>query len=150
MAAKDLISFDNEVFSAYVFWSAVLVLKLLFMSLRTGRLRFKTRTFLNPEDLVKKGFKVGFDNPDIERVRRAHLNDLENLLPFFVIGFLYVLIDPTPALAINLFRIVGIARIVHTIVYAVVVMPQPSRLMAYLVAFNPTIYMAIQVVIAAL
>uniref|UniRef100_A0A0K8VIK6 Microsomal glutathione S-transferase 1 n=1 Tax=Bactrocera latifrons TaxID=174628 RepID=A0A0K8VIK6_BACLA len=150
MAAKDLISFDNEVFSAYVFWSAVLVLKLLFMSLRTGRLRFKTRTFLNPEDLVKKGFKVGFDNPDIERVRRAHLNDLENLLPFFVIGFLYVLIDPIPALAINLFRAVGIARIVHTIVYAVVVVPQPSRALAFFVALSATVYMGFQVVIASL
>lgn len=81
---------------------------------------------------------------------RAHRNDLENILPFFVIGFLYVLIDPTPALAVNLFRAVGIARIVHTIVYAVVVVPQPSRALAFFVALGATVYMAIQVVIATL
>ncbi|XP_014087467.1 microsomal glutathione S-transferase 1 [Bactrocera oleae] len=150
MAAKDLISFDNEVFSVYVFWSAVLVVKLLFMSLLTAIQRFRTRTFANPEDLIDKRLKVKFDNPDVERVRRAHRNDLENILPFFVIGFLYVLIDPTPALAVNLFRAVGIARIVHTIVYAVVVVPQPSRALAFFVALGATVYMAIQVVIATL
>ncbi|XP_036318442.1 microsomal glutathione S-transferase 1 isoform X3 [Rhagoletis pomonella] len=150
MAAKDLITFDNEVFSAYVFWSAVLVIKVLLMSLLTGAQRFKTKTFANPEDLLDKRLKVKFDNSDVERVRRAHRNDLENILPFFAIGFLYVLIDPAPGLAINLFRAVGIARIIHTIVYAVVVMPQPSRALAFFVALGATVYMAVQVLLAAL
>ncbi|XP_004536911.1 microsomal glutathione S-transferase 1 [Ceratitis capitata] len=150
MAALDLASLDNEVFKTYVFWSAVLVLKLLSMSLLTAMQRFKTKTFANPEDLLDKRLKVKFDNPDVERVRRAHRNDLENIIPFFVIGFLYVLTDPIPGLAINLFRAVGIARIVHTIVYAVFVVPQPSRALAFFVAFGATAYMGFQVVFAVL
>ncbi|KAH8403568.1 hypothetical protein KR009_008575 [Drosophila setifemur] len=92
--------------------------------------------------------KVKFDDPNVERVRRAHRNDLENILPFFAIGFLYVLTNPSAGLAITLFRAVGIARIVHTIVYAVVVLPQPSRALSFFVALGATIYMALQVIVA--
>ncbi|XP_036318440.1 microsomal glutathione S-transferase 1 isoform X1 [Rhagoletis pomonella] len=148
--AFELLTLENEVLRAYLFWSAILVLKMLFMSLLTGLMRFRTQTFANPEDLLDKRLKVKFDNSDVERVRRAHRNDLENILPFFAIGFLYVLIDPAPGLAINLFRAVGIARIIHTIVYAVVVMPQPSRALAFFVALGATVYMAVQVLLAAL
>uniref|UniRef100_A0A1I8Q0M9 Microsomal glutathione S-transferase 1 n=1 Tax=Stomoxys calcitrans TaxID=35570 RepID=A0A1I8Q0M9_STOCA len=106
------------------------------------------QTFANPEDcLLSKKDKVAYDNPHIERVRRAHLNDLENILPFFIAGLFYVLTDPSAFLAINLFRLVAAARILHTIVYAVVVIPQPARFLAYGAAYLPTIYMASQVVI---
>lgn len=93
--------------------------------------------------------KVKFDDPNVERVRRAHRNDLENIVPFFVIGLLYTLTNPSAFLAINLFRAVGIARIAHTLVYAVVVVPQPARALAFFVALLATVYMALQVVIAA-
>ncbi|XP_017490323.1 PREDICTED: microsomal glutathione S-transferase 1-like [Rhagoletis zephyria] len=108
------------------------------------------QTFINPEDILDKRIKVKYDDPDVERCRRAHRNDLESILPFFVIGLLYVLINPSPKLAINLFRAVGIARIIHTIVYAVVVVPQPSRLLAFLVGALVTTYMAFQVALTVL
>lgn len=76
------------------------------------------------------------------------MNDLENLTPFFVIGFLYVLTDPQQFLAINLFRVVAISRIAHTLVYAVFVIPQPARALAFLGGLAPTIYMAISVILA--
>lgn len=107
------------------------------------------QTFANPEDLMSPKLKVKFDDPNVERVRRAHRNDLENIVPFFVIGLLYTLTNPSAFLAINLFRAVGIARIAHTLVYAVVVVPQPARALAFFVALLATVYMALQVVIAA-
>ncbi|XP_067640989.1 microsomal glutathione S-transferase 1 [Eurosta solidaginis] len=147
---KDLITLDNEVFSAYAFWAGVLVIKMLLLSILTAIQRIKTKTFANPEDLMSKHQKVKFDNPDVERVRRAHRNDLENILPFLVIGFLYVLTNPSVGLAVNLFRAVGISRILHTIVYAVVVLPQPSRALSFFICLFVTVYMAIQVIFAAL
>lgn len=93
--------------------------------------------------------KVKFDDPNVERVRRAHRNDLENILPFFAIGLLYTLTNPSAFLAINLFRAVGISRIVHTLVYAVVVVPQPARALSFFVALIATAYMAFQVIAAA-
>ena len=38
----DLLTLDNEVFKAYLYWSGVLVLKMLFMALLTGIQRFGT------------------------------------------------------------------------------------------------------------
>ncbi|KAH8416807.1 hypothetical protein KR222_005571, partial [Zaprionus bogoriensis] len=145
----ELLSLSNPVFKSYSFWAGVLVLKLFSMALLTAIQRVKTKTFANPEDLISPKLKVKFDDPNVERVRRAHRNDLENILPFLVVGFLYTLTNPSAFLAINLFRAVGISRIVHTLVYAVVVVPQPARALAFFVALLSTVYMAIQVVLAA-
>ncbi|XP_023302253.1 microsomal glutathione S-transferase 1-like isoform X2 [Lucilia cuprina] len=150
MSVVELLSFDNVVFKAYVFWSAVLVIKMLLMGPLTGIQRFKTKTFANPEDLLSKKDKVKFDDPNVERVRRAHRNDMENILPFFAIGFLYVLTNPASFLAVNLFRAVALARIAHTLVYAVVVVPQPARAISFFVALAATAYMAVRVLIFAL
>ena len=43
MSAYELLNFDNVVFKAYVFWIAVLVVKMLLMSLLTAMQRFKTK-----------------------------------------------------------------------------------------------------------
>ncbi|XP_032593808.1 microsomal glutathione S-transferase 1 isoform X1 [Drosophila grimshawi] len=149
MLYPELISMNNAVFRCYMGWSAILVLKMFAMSLITGIWRFITLTFANQEDLMSPKLKVKFDDPNVERVRRAHRNDLENILPFFIVGLLYTLTNPSAFLAINLFRAVGIARIAHTLVYAVVVVPQPARALAFFVALLATVYMALQVVLAA-
>lgn len=78
-------------------------------------------------------------------VSSAHRNDLENILPAFLIGFLYVLIDPTPLSACLLFKVGAIARIIHTIVYAVVVVPQPARALTWAIHYFITIYMGVSV-----
>ncbi|XP_014087471.1 microsomal glutathione S-transferase 1 [Bactrocera oleae] len=141
----ELLTLENNVFKAYLFWSAILVLKMLFMSLLTGFMRFRTMTFINEEDILDKRLKLKYNDPHVERARRAHRNDLENILPFFTIGLLYVLLDPNTTLAINLFRAVGISRILHTCVYAIAPMPQPSRVLAFLVTVFATTYMAYEV-----
>lgn len=105
------------------------------------------QTFSNPEDLnLKKDSVVGFGNVDIERIRRAHRNDLENILPFLTIGLFYVLTSPEPLIANNLFRVIGIARILHTLVYAVFVVRQPARAIFFLIALLSTVFMAFRVI----
>lgn len=106
------------------------------------------QVFANPEDAVSSKAKVKFDDVDVERVRRAHLNDLENLVPFFIIGLLYVLTNPSQFLAVTLYRVIGFSRIAHTLVYAVFVIPQPARALAFFGALAPTVYMAVQVVLS--
>lgn len=78
---------------------------------------------------------------------RAHRNDLENILPFLIIGFFYIFTSPSLWLATQLYRAAAIARIVHTIVYAVVVVPQPTRALAFFVAISITSYMAVSTVL---
>ncbi|XP_058834924.1 microsomal glutathione S-transferase 1-like [Topomyia yanbarensis] len=142
--------FDNvneEVYRTYVFWAAVLVGKMLIMSILTGMQRFRKKAFVNPEDIATMPkLKLKFDDPDVERVRRAHLNDLENILPYFVIAFFYILTNPEAWIAMNIFRAVAVARIMHTLVYAVVVIPQPARAISWFIPYAASIFMTIKTV----
>merc|ERR1711936_1096691 len=109
----------GELFGAFAFYSAIVVVKMLFMSFLTARQRFGTGTFISSEDIVgqeKKGLKTG-PNEDVERVRRAHLNDMENILPFFCLAILYIFTEPALSTATLLFRIFSACRILHTIAY---------------------------------
>jgi glutathione S-transferase len=78
---------------------------------------------------------------------RAHLNDLENILPFFIIAFIFLFTNPGVATAKLVFQLFTGSRIIHTIVYAVMPMPQPSRALAWAVGMVINIYMAVKVLI---
>lgn len=151
MGAMELMSLDNPVFKAYLFYCSVLIIKMLLMAPLTARLRFAKKIFISPEDTkILKGAKSGVNDPDIERVRRAHLNDLENIPVFFVASYLYIMTNPAPVLAITLMRLFTIARIIHTIVYAVVVLPQPTRAIVFTGGHVITAYMAVNALLAFL
>lgn len=66
---------------------------------------------------------------------------MENIPIFFIVGAFYLLTDPNPKTAINLFRAYTIARYCHTLVYAVIVVPQPARALSWSVGFGITGYM---------
>lgn len=70
---------------------------------------------------------------------------MENILPSFLVGLMYVLINPSPLTACLLFKISAIARIIHTFVYAVIVIPQPARALAFFAQYLITVYMGISV-----
>lgn len=71
------------------------------------------------------------------------MNDLENVLPFLIIGFVYVLTQPDETIAKWVFRVGAISRLAHTVVYALVVLPQPARGIAFWGTLIPMIYMCI-------
>ncbi|XP_055613815.1 microsomal glutathione S-transferase 1-like, partial [Uranotaenia lowii] len=102
--------------------------------------------FANPEDAatVSRKLQPVFNDPDVERVRRAHRNDLENILPYFLVSFLYLLTGPSVAFAANLIRAAALGRILHSLVYAVVVIPQPARFLSFALTMGITIYMGLQ------
>lgn len=140
-------SLNDPAVQSYLLYSGVLGLKVLGMSFLTAIQRHTKKVFANPEDAVTKpGGKVKFDDPDVERVRRAHLNDLENIPAFWVLGALYVTTGPSASVATNLFRAYAAGRILHTFVYAVKPLPQPSRAIAFGVPFVISIYMGVVVV----
>jgi len=138
---------SEAVFQSYALFSGILVVKMLLMSFLTARQRFANKSFANPEDVAHdKKAKVTTSDPDVERVRRAHLNDLENIVPFFVIGLLYCFTSPDPGTASLVFKIFTGARVTHTLVYAVFVIPQPSRALAWAVGQVCTLYMSAKVI----
>ncbi|KAL3288825.1 hypothetical protein HHI36_003273 [Cryptolaemus montrouzieri] len=98
--------------------------------------------FINPEDTLLHKVKLS-TNEKVERVRRAHLNDLENILIFFMAAFAFCLTNPSFSWANFLFKTYTISRIAHTIVYAVVPVPQPARAIAWFIGYFITGYMAL-------
>nr|QST14972.1 mGST1-like protein 2 [Diaphanosoma celebensis] len=141
-----LYTVDNPVFTSFCFHSALLCLKVLLMSLLTGKERFQKKVFANEEDTkLAPGGKVKADQ-DVERIRRAHLNDLENILPFLALAFVYVGTNPTAGIAVTAFRIFTIARLLHTFVYAIVVIPQPARVLAFAAGMAVNVYLGLSII----
>nr|AIH07603.1 microsomal glutathione S-transferase 1-1 [Spodoptera litura] len=139
---------NNPAVQSYIVYSAILAIKLLSLAPMTGVTRVIRGVFANPEDAKSvKGGKVKYDDPVVERIRRAHLNDLENIPAFWVLGALYVTTGPVAAWATLLFRVYTLGRILHTIVYAVVPLPQPARAIAFTVPMFVSFYMGLQVVL---
>ncbi|XP_073175155.1 microsomal glutathione S-transferase 1 isoform X2 [Lepidochelys kempii] len=106
----------------------------------------RCRAFSNPEDTATFGKgenakKFLRTDPDVERVRRGHLNDLENIVPFIGIGLLYALSGPALSTALLHFRIFVGARIFHTIAY-LTPLPQPCRGLSWAAGYAVTISMA--------
>ncbi|CAG9782995.1 unnamed protein product [Diatraea saccharalis] len=143
----DSVSLDNPAVRSYLFYSGVLGLKALGMAPLTGIMRNKKKAFANEEDAAFRQGVVNLNDPDVERVRRAHHNDLENIPVFWAIGALYLTTRPSDALAINLFRAYAAGRIIHTVVYAIKPLPQPSRAIAFSVPFFITVFMGVKVVL---
>merc|ERR1711974_534606 len=104
MGRIKMLNVETDLFQAYAFYTAILVFKMMIMSFPTARQRFKTMTFISSEDAKQPGTKCG-TNEDIERVRRAHQNDIENVAPFAILGFLYIFPTPAYSTAIFCFRL---------------------------------------------
>lgn len=111
----------------------VLCLKMFAMSFYTSTLRLRRGVFGTPEDYKMQGMplKAAADE-GIERVRRAHRNDLENVLPFFAVGLIYALSGASMLGAQINFIGFTLARILHSIFY--VRGMQPHRTLAFTVA----------------
>merc|ERR1719318_1647696 len=86
-----------------------------------------------------KNIKVVPD-ADIDRVRRAHANDLENIPLFCIMGFLYVLTDPYAWTAKMVFLGFTAVRIGHTVSYLNAL--QPHRALCWWTGMIINIYMS--------
>ncbi|XP_072509725.1 microsomal glutathione S-transferase 1 isoform X2 [Notamacropus eugenii] len=140
---------DSEVFSAFTTYGAIVLSKMMIMSIVTAFFRLTRKAFANPEDVpgsktpenIKKFVRT---DDSVERVRRAHLNDLENIIPFLGIGLLYSLSNPDLTTALWHFRIFAAARIYHSIAY-VTPLPQPNRGLSWFIGYLVTWSMAYRV-----
>ena len=77
------------------------------------------QVFANPEDVAgQEKAKVNFANEGVERVRRCHQNDIENIFPFvFLSGIYIVAVAPSLFAAKCVFYGFTVSRLVHSFVY---------------------------------
>jgi glutathione S-transferase len=117
-------TFENPVFVAYVVAASLMIFKVMGQGWITVYRMMKVGGgFLNPEDGA-----AGWTNPKprpgqldaddyVERSRRMHRNDLENIPAFLVAGLLFVLTQPPLWVAQALFYGFVAARLAHFLAY---------------------------------
>ena len=139
MVIGDLLS--EPAIRAWALASAVVALKTLAAGVYTSSLRIRKNVYSSAEDYELQGISGGpTTDPDVERSRRIHQNDLEAGLPFALVGFVYALTGPTTAGIWICFAGFPLSRIVHTICYARGLMPH--RTIAFMIGFLVTLWMA--------
>ncbi len=113
----------NEILTTplFVVFTTILVvetLKTLFLGTATALTRGKLQKFINQEDADWLGGEaVEIDHPDAARVFRAQRNNLENLLPFFIAGCLYLVSGANALVGIGYFVAFFVGRTLHTYAY---------------------------------
>src|SRR5262249_45117792 len=137
--------FDTPIFKIYALCSAIIVFLLYALANYTATSRAKSKTKINPEDL---GTLADAEHPTVLRAKRAHLNLLENAVPFFAVGFLYTWTNPSMALAQGFFYgFVGL-RVAHMIFY--LAGKQPFRTISFILSALIVLAMTVQVLRAAI
>ncbi|MGZ5930649.1 MAG: MAPEG family protein [Rhizomicrobium sp.] len=120
----DSVSLHNPVFATYAIAATLMILKAVSMSwLTVIRMLQVNGGFRSPEDIKNTPLNRN-PNPKqlapderVERIRRIHLNDLENLPFFLVAGFLFVLTEPSLLLARWLLYGYVVSRLLHFAAY---------------------------------
>jgi len=118
------VSLQNPLFATYVIAAAIMILKAASMSwLTVLRMMQEKGGFRSPEDLKRTPLNPNPDpkqlqpNERVERVRRIHLNDLENIPFFLAAGFLFILTEPSLLLAQVLLYGYVVTRLLHFVAY---------------------------------
>jgi len=121
MANLDL---GNPLMATYAIAASLMILKVVAMSwLTVVRMMQAKGGFRSPEDLRKTPLNPDPDPkqllPDerVERIRRIHMNDLENVPFFLVAGFLFILTEPSLLLAQVLLYGYVVSRLLHFAAY---------------------------------
>lgn len=120
----DQLSLGNPVFATYAIAATLMILKAVGMSwLTVVRMMQVQGGFRSPEDLRKTPLNPAPNprqlepNERVERIRRIHLNDLENIPFFLVAGLLYVLTEPSLLMARVLLYGYVLSRFLHFAAY---------------------------------
>lgn len=120
-----LLSPENPVFVTYMITASIMILKLMGQGWMTVyRMLRVDGGWATPED-IRGGLINRNPRPEqleindyVDRSRRMHRNDLENIPAFVACGLLFVAAAPSYLLAnILMYTFVG-ARLIHTLAYA--------------------------------
>jgi len=111
-------TYESTLMTVFTIVCVLLVLKAQILAAATAATRGKVKKFINPEDAAWLGGEhVNPDDERVQRIFRAHRNDLENLLPFFVSGALYLVSGAAATAGAVYFVLFLLARYTHTYAY---------------------------------
>ena len=120
-----LFTLENPVFTIWAVAALVTAVKILLQGWATVHVMLRENAgFAAPEDLRRTALNTAPDpaqlapNDKVERSRRMHRNDLENIPAFWVIGLVFVATDPPLWAAWLCLGGFVLSRACHTIAYA--------------------------------
>ena len=152
----NLLTMENPVFVTYMISAAIMVLKIMGQGWMTVYRMLKVNAgWASPEDLQpglinKKPSPEQLEvNDYVDRSRRMHRNDLENIPAFLACGLIFVAAGPSLVLANSLMYGFVAARLLHTVAYAT---SQSHELRAtlYTIGSFLVIAMAVYVLVAVI
>ena len=108
-------------------------------SITSSRIFNLPRYFLDIEIISRK-------NENVERVRRAHQNDLENVPFFLALGLVYICTNPTETQVKYHFLGFTGCRLLHTFSY-LVLQKQPWRALAFMGGIGSCVSMAVRLLL---
>ena len=118
------LTLQNPLFATYVIAASIMILKATSMSwLTVVRMVKEKGGFRSPEDIRRTALNPEpspeqlHPNDRVDRIRRIHMNDLENIPFFLVAGFLFVLTEPSLLLARVLLYGYVLTRMLHFAAY---------------------------------
>ncbi len=137
---------ENPAMKLFGLTYMILVLKMIAVGYSTSFYRIRDKHFATPEDYELQGLKPKeATHVDVERTRRAHRNDLENILPYFGVGLFYALSGPSMTTATIFFVGFTVARILHSVFY--LMSWQPWRTIAFGIGQIIVVIMAISLIL---
>ena len=149
------LAMDNPIFITHMIAAALMILKIMGQGWMTVYRMLKSDSGLaSPEDL-QAGLINRNPRPEqlelndyVDRSRRMHRNDLENIPAFLACGLLFVIAGPSLLLAnILMYSFVG-ARLIHALAYATK-QSHEIRATFYTIGSVVVVIMAIYVLVAA-
>lgn len=109
---------DPALFAAFASVLILLAFKAQVLAAATATTRGRLGRFLNEEDATwLGGVHVNPDDERVQRIFRAHRNDLEALLPFLIVGSVYVASGASSGVGIVYCAVFLVARFAHTFAY---------------------------------
>ena len=133
---------SQQVFVVYAIASVVLCLNLLGLWLYSGVVRSKSGTSPNPEDARAFGAALAEETPpEVARVLRAHTNAQAAIVPFLLIGGVYLTAGASGVVPVALFGVFTATRLAHSFAYLKEL--QPWRTVSFVIGMACTVVMSL-------
>lgn len=152
----DTLSLQDPLLATYAIAASLMILKTVGMAwLTVYRMMSEKGGYRSPEDLRRTPLNPSPDpqqlapNERVERVRRIHQNDLENIPFFLVAGFLYVLTGPPLLLAQLLLYGYVVSRLLHFAAY-LAARTHDTRATLWTIGSLIIVFMAVRTLLTAL
>jgi glutathione S-transferase len=151
-----LLTTENPVFVTYMIAAAIMILKIMGQGWMTVYRMLKSNSGLVSQEDLQVGLINKDPSPDqlevndyVDRSRRMHRNDLENIPAFLACGLIFVAVGPSQLLANILLYGFVIARLAHTLAYASK-QSHEVRATLYTIGSLAVIIMAVYVLVAVI